>query len=875
VDRAEAVAPIQPLLNALSLAGAVALAGAIIVAAILARTVTRPLLALQRGVEDFGRGDFSRRIPAPSGDELGDLARAFNTMAAAIVAQEALLRESNRALEDKVAERTAALQASQAELLALFAAMQDVVLVFDREGRYVQSAPTGNLRLLGPLKDVEGKTLHGVLPEELANEALAHIRHALEGKVVTDFEFSLPIEDEQAYFSASISALDEANAIWVVRDVTARHETQQALARSEALNRAIIENSPVGISIRDPQLRLVYANEAWCRMKGLRDLEQALEDSLQDQRAPAQLLEYLGENSRAVQEIYERGGSVFIPEMDTRETAPGAARWASQYFYGILGETGAVESVVTLTQDITARKESEQEVAAILEFSTAMRKPLLRAETQAAIVDHAARIFATEAVGIAVREPGDPEVMRGEGRGAWSHWNSLEQSTSAGILADILRTGGVEVVDDLSADPRAIPSNMNGMRAGAAAALVTHDQVLGALAIGSLGPLPETKIRLLRAIAETAASALYRAILFEETERRLGWVLAIRSIDRAIMGSVDVRTTMNIMLEKAVSQLKMDAASILLLRGNRLEYAYGRGFKTPLITRTSLSMGRLQAGKAALENVPIFIGRYDHDEWECELIEEEGFNSYCVVPLISKGQVQGVLEVYAYRTLQQDPEWMDFLLALAGLAALSLDTATLVSTVQRTNDELSIAYDITLEGWSRSIDMRYDKVPGHAQRVVELTLQIARALGLDEQELVHVRRGAFLHDVGTIMVPEEILLKPGKLSPDEARILHQYPTYSHEMLRTIDFLRPALDIPYCHHEKWDGSGFPRGLRGTEIPFPARIFSVVEAWDALTHDRPYRKAWTRRKALSYIGAQSGIHYDPQVVRAFLDLINLRN
>ena len=872
VDRAEVVAPIHPLLRALSLAGAVALAGAIVVAAFLARSVTRPLLALQRGVEDFGRGNFSQRIPAGSGDEVADLARAFNTMADAIVTQDELLRESNRALEEKVAERTGALQASQAELLALFAAMQDVVLVFDRQGRYLRSAPTGNRALLALLRRVEGKTLHEVLPKELADQSLVHIQHALEGKGVTDFEYSLAINDEQMYFSASISALNEEHVIWVVRDVTNRHETQQALARSEALNRAVIENSPVGISIRDRHVKLVYANDAWCRMKGVPDLQHAIKSSLQDQRSPAQILEYLGENAPRVQEIYERGGSIFIAEIASLESAPGGASWVSQYFYGILGDGGQVESVVTLTQDITARKESEQEVAAILEFSAAMRRPISRAETQAAIVDHAAEIFATEAVGVVVRQAGNPNVMIGEGRGAWQDWDRVQSPADRGLVSEILRSGEFVVINDVSVDPRVIATHLGGITALAAAPLVTHDQVLGALVVGSLQALPESKTRLLRAIGEMAASALYRAILFEETERRLQWLLAIRSIDRAILGSVDVRITMNIMLEKAITQLKMDAASILLLRGNRLEYAYGRGFKTPLITRTSLPMGKLQAGKAALENTPIFIGSYDPAEWECELIKEEGFKSYCVVPLVSKGQVQGVLEVYAYRTLQQDPEWMDFVIALAGLAALSLDTATLVDTVQRTNVELSMAYDITLEGWSRSIDMRFDKVPGHTQRVVGLTLQIARALGLREEELVHVRRGAFLHDVGTIMVPEEILLKPGKLSPDEAEILHQYPAYSHEMLRTIDFLRPALDIPYCHHEKWDGSGFPRGLRGTEIPFAARIFSVVEAWDALTHDRPYRKAWTRKKALRYIEAQSGRHYDPQVVRVFLDLIN---
>jgi PAS domain S-box-containing protein len=871
MDRAEAIAPLRPLLNRLYGLGVLVLGAAVLVAILFARMVTRPLLALQRGVEAFGRGDLSQRIPVTSDDELGLLASSFNTMADSITQQDEMLRESNRMLEEKVAEGTDALQASEGELRALFAAMQDVVLIFDRNGKYLHSAPTGNRRLRALLRRVHGKTLHQVLPWELADRSLAHIRRVLAGQVVTDFEYELLINNERMYFSANISALTEDRVIWVVRDLTGRFATQQALARSEALNRAVVENSPVGISIRDRNLKLVYANDAWCRMRGVPDALTAIKASQDDHRPPSEILAYLGEDKEHVLQIYKQGGSIFIPEIDTRETIPGAATWVSQYFYGILDDGDQVESVVTMTQDITGRKESEQEVAAILEFSAAMRRPISRAETQSAILDYVERIFATEAVGIALRQPGNPNMMIGEGRGAWQHWVTLQQPASVGALGEILRTGEFMGTDDALSDPRVIPRNVAGIPVVAAAPLATRTQVMGALVIGDRRPLPKSKVRLLRAISEVAAGAINRAILFEETERRLQWLQAIRSIDRAIMGSMDVRITMNIVLEKAVTQLSMDAVSVLLLRGNHLEYAFGRGFKTALASKTDIPLGQLQAGKAALENVPIFIGGYDPAEWQCELLEQEGFRSYAVVPLNSKGQVLGVLEVFGTQAMELDLEWMDFFQVLAGLAALSLDTATLLDTVQRTNLELAMAYDVTLEGWSRSIDLRYDKVPGHTTRVVDLTLQLAQALAVSDDEMVHIRRGAFLHDVGTIMVPEEVLLKPGKLSAEEEKILHAYPTYSYEMLRTIDFLRPALDIPYCHHEKWDGSGFPRGLKGIQIPFPARIFSVVEAWDSLTHNRPYRQAWPRKKALRYIAEQSGQHFDPEVVQAFLRIV----
>jgi len=144
-------------------------------------------------------------------------------------------------------------------------------------------------------------------------------------------------------------------------------------------------------------------------------------------------------------------------------------------------------------------------------------------------------------------------------------------------------------------------------------------------------------------------------------------------------------------------------------------------------------------------------------------------------------------------------------------------------------------------------------------------------MGVADAALVHVRRGALLHDMGKLGIPDHILQKPGKLTDEEWELMRQHPRYAFEMLHSVEYLRPALDIPYCHHEKWDGSGYPRGLRGEQIPLGARIFAVVDVWDALTSDRPYREAWPREKALAYIKAEAGTHFDPEVVELFLQVI----
>ena len=191
--------------------------------------------------------------------------------------------------------------------------------------------------------------------------------------------------------------------------------------------------------------------------------------------------------------------------------------------------------------------------------------------------------------------------------------------------------------------------------------------------------------------------------------------------------------------------------------------------------------------------------------------------------------------------------------------------------LKRANAELIAAYNATIQGWSQAMDLRDRETEGHSQRVSELSLLMGKNLGLSEQELVHIQRGAYLHDMGKLGIPDSILHKPGKLTPEEWDIMRQHPQLAYDMLKNIEYLRPALDIPYCHHEKWDGSGYPRGLKGEDIPLAARIFAVADVWDALTSERPYRPAWTKEKALSYIQEQSGKYFDPQIVDLFLELM----
>jgi putative nucleotidyltransferase with HDIG domain len=246
---------------------------------------------------------------------------------------------------------------------------------------------------------------------------------------------------------------------------------------------------------------------------------------------------------------------------------------------------------------------------------------------------------------------------------------------------------------------------------------------------------------------------------------------------------------------------------------------------------------------------------------------------YFGVPLISKGEVKGVLEIFHRSQLRPNREWLELLETMAGQAAIAIDNSQLFEKIQHSNLELALAYDATIEGWSRAMDLRDQETEGHTQRVTEKTVLLARSLGLPDEDILHIRRGALLHDIGKIGVPDNILLKDGPLTEKEWDIMRKHPQYAYEMLHPINYLRPSMEIPHLHHEKWDGTGYPLGLKGEQIPLAARIFAIVDVYDALTSDRPYRKAWSEEKALNYIREQSGRHFDPELVEKFIQLLQM--
>lgn len=359
-------------------------------------------------------------------------------------------------------------------------------------------------------------------------------------------------------------------------------------------------------------------------------------------------------------------------------------------------------------------------------------------------------------------------------------------------------------------------------------------------------------------------------------ERQLQQLAALRAIDLAITTNADSSTTLSAILDHVRAQLKIDAASISLMNplNQLLEHAAGVGFYTTGLEHTPLPVGMGYAGRAVSERRVIHISDLQSrqtDFLRSPYFGAENFIDYYVVPLFAKGNPLGVMEIFHRSLLSPDLEWLNFLETLAGQAAIAIDSAMMFKELQRSNSELTLAYDKTIEGWSRALDLRDKETEDHTLRVTEMSVRLARRMGISEAEMIHIQRGGVLHDIGKVAIPDSILFKRGPLTNDEWQIMRRHPIIAVELLEPISYLAPAMDIPRSHHEKWDGSGYPDGLAGDAIPLAARIFALSDVYDALTTDRPYRSAWSKADTLEYIIQNSEIHFDPNITPEFIRMV----
>ena len=363
----------------------------------------------------------------------------------------------------------------------------------------------------------------------------------------------------------------------------------------------------------------------------------------------------------------------------------------------------------------------------------------------------------------------------------------------------------------------------------------------------------------------------------EQSRLKQSQLGALMNVGQMVNSSLGLKRVLEEVMDSVISLMRAERGFLMLRDpSGELSVRIARGIAQVDLDEEEFVVSRTVVRRVAETGQPVLTTNAQEDPRFTGQLSIAAYHlrSILCVPLKLKKELIGVIYVdnRAHAGIFQENDLV-LISAFADQAAVAIDSARLFEELQESHLELEKAYQATLEGWVRALDLRDKETEGHTQRVTVLTHRLARLMGVEQRALVHITRGALLHDIGKMAIPDSILLKPGQLTEEERALIQKHPVYAYEMLSPIDFLVPAIDIPYCHHEKWDGSGYPRGLSGKEIPFAARIFPIIDVWDALTSDRPYRKALSPDEVRRMIQADSGKHFDPRVVEAFMEMKDL--
>ena len=500
----------------------------------------------------------------------------------------------------------------------------------------------------------------------------------------------------------------------------------------------------------------------------------------------------------------------------------------------------------------------------------------------ASLLDETAQIVPGHALAIMLYDSAQEELKIESARGYPGEvWRNFRVRLGEGVTGRAALTRQPILIRDTTIAPEWL--GVDGMPVSGsemAVPLVFRDRLVGVINVESQQPavFDEHHLRLFAAIADHAAIAIENARLFEETRQRTQQLALLYDAGLTLNRVLDSRVQLEFLIKIAAKALHAERGDFFRYdsAADVLRFELGLGYPEQVekaIRACEFPLGeeRGLVGWVGKNHLPLNLPDVAADpRWISFESDESRIHSALWVPIEHEGELLGVLNVSTSRANAFTPHDERLLVLFANQVAVAMLNARLYEQAEQNRLEMTAAYEATIEGWSRALDLRDKETEGHTQRVTTMAVRLAWKMGIRGVELVHIRYGALLHDIGKMGVPDAILLKPGPLTREEWQIMHQHPACARDLLLPIMYLRPALDIPFCHHEQWDGVGYPRGLSGEEIPLFARIFAVVDVWDALRSDRPYRPAWSEAKAREHIRSLAGTHFDPKVVQAFLGL-----
>lgn len=650
-----------------------------------------------------------------------------------------------------------------------------------------------------------------------------------------------------------------------------RRRADDSRRQSDERYRLLVENIPIGIykCVFDSHGSFMMANPAFMEIFGINNEEDLKSLKFIDLCTSAS-------DWQTVEDILKSGREINDLQLQLKKL-DGSPLWVSLTARIEQGNSGRDLYINGALENITIRVQRSQEREALISFATILHMELSRNELIKTVLTYLTIYFQLESI-ILIRYDSQADQLFIEGaRGFWDYLSDKHIPLNTAFVSQVVNSRRPLLMGWLDHDPIFQPSTALGesqMIAGIP--ITTENRAVGAIWVGRQAAIQGEHMELLVAMGDMLANALERTILQEKTQQRVQRLSALRAVDMAISTTLDLRLVLNVLLDQLRSQIGIDAASILLRNRQvqTVEYAAGKGFITNSISQTRIHLSDRLVGRTILNGRSVHISNLSVDGGEYIVsrgLSSEGFKFYYATPLMAKGQLVGVMELFHRALFDMNQDWVEFFEMLAGQAAIAIDNATLFDDLQRSNMDLHLSYDTTLESWVNALDIRLGEGAHHSRELVEWTIKLACAMMVPDNDIIHIRRGALLHDIGNMLLPDAILLKDGELNPEERMLVNKHPLQAKELLSSISFLKPATVIPLFHHERWDGSGYPNGLEGSEIPLAARIFAVVDVWDALRSNRPYRNAWNEDAVQNYLRQQAGILFDPEITRRYLELL----